>query len=98
MDNRNRDSLSEDQLNKALEWIKTNWQKSDKSCEICSSTQWSIPQDVVTPALFVNGQVAMGNSYPQFMMVCKKCGNTKYFNAILSGVIEIKAAEEANGK
>ncbi len=48
------------------------------------------------PMPFVGGGLIVGGpTYPQVMIVCTVCGNTKYFNAVIMGVVEKEG--EANG-
>jgi hypothetical protein len=80
----NNNSLTKEQNDKAIQWVKDHW--NDKSCEICGKKEWHIPPDVVTPVIYQGG-FAIGQAYPQFMLICKNCGNTKYFNAVFSKVV-----------
>lgn len=81
-------TLTPEQQQKAIEWLESHWTKP-KECEICNHNKWDVLQDVVTPAIFTGG-FAIGTAYPQFMLMCRKCGLTKYFNAIHSGIIQRK--------
>ena len=54
-----------------------------KKCECCGSTNWS------TIDVVIAHNVAKSESgLPQIAVVCALCGNTKYFNAIVLGVMK----------
>lgn len=95
-DDKRKSSLSKEQETKALEWLSKKWDETKHTCEICSSVHWMILGDIVTPSVYhPNGALFIGgNTYPQFMVMCQSCGNTKYFNAVMSGIIESPKPEE----
>jgi hypothetical protein len=70
---------------KALSWLNDKWGKKKRQCEICEKSQWTLSKDVVTPIIY---QESSGRTYPQFFVICKNCGNTKYFNAVVSGMVK----------
>lgn len=44
-----------------------------------------------------NGGIALGGAiYPQFTVICRNCGNTKYFNAALMGLVSEVKKEGTN--
>lgn len=69
----------------AIEWVNEKWK--NKNCECCSSNEWTIAEDLVTPMLFRNRMMFVGTMYPQIMVICRNCGNTKYVNALTFKVI-----------
>ncbi|MBX9585833.1 MAG: hypothetical protein K2X50_01115 [Gammaproteobacteria bacterium] len=74
----------------ALQWLSAKWPDENRVCEICNSKNWNIAQDLVTPIRFKNGTIFLdGPSYPQIVVVCNNCGNTKYFNAMIAGMIKM---------
>ena len=80
-------SLSRDQQSKAITWLYKKWIKNKKKCEVCGTKQWILADDVVTPLVFRNHAVNIeDNLYPHFMVTCAECGNTKMFNAFISGL------------
>jgi len=90
--------LSELQL-KAIEWIKRK--SLNKGCEVCGQNHWIVPTEVVAPINMKDGflQIGGGNSYAHFLSICGNCGNTKFFNAVISGIIEpTKKGGEQDGK
>jgi hypothetical protein len=40
------------------------------------------------------GLVLGGSTYPQIMAVCNSCGNTKYFNAVIAGLVSSTTKKE----
>lgn len=79
---------------KALEWI--NEKCPNLICECCQQKSWILTEDMVMPMPFVGGGLIVGGpTYPQVMIVCTVCGNTKYFNAVVMGVVEKEG--KANG-
>ena len=80
-----------------LKWLDQKWPQYKRACEICSNINWGISDDLVTPIIFNSGNIAIGgNSYPQLMVICNTCGNTKYFNTVVMGItVPPKGAENA---
>ena len=77
----------------AIDWI----DKNNPVCEVCGKDKWTLVPDLISPALFEGGMVIGGMTYPQVMIVCNTCGNTKYFNAIVIGVLDLKEEEKESG-
>lgn len=82
----------------ALKWIKEKAPRLD--CECCGKGSWTLAEDLVTPTVLSKGGgiVLGGPTYPSIMIICNNCGNTKLFNAIVSGVITPKDAEDGGKK
>jgi hypothetical protein len=51
------------------------------TCEFCGTAKWNIAEHIVIPHFF--GTRMPPVTYPQFMLACTNCGNTKYFSAVL---------------
>lgn len=82
--------------NKALEWLDDKWPKENRKCEICGANNWTLSEDIITPLLYQEGgKITGGNIYPQFLLVCNHCANTKYFNAVIVGATK---AVQTNAK
>lgn len=74
---------------KALEWLKLKWPHANQTCEICHFKTWTIAEDLVMPMPFSGNNITFGGStYPQLMVICSNCGNTKYFNAVIAKLVE----------
>lgn len=81
-------TMSEEEHKDAREKILNVWPHHKFPCEICDSEEWVLAGDLVRSPIFSpDGYVFGGHSYPQCMMVCSKCGNTKFLNAVVLGVI-----------
>lgn len=58
-------------------------------CRECGEPKVAISDDIVAPPAFHGGGFVFGGpSYPQVMLVCTHCGNTRYFNAVIAGLVE----------
>lgn len=79
---------------KALDWLEHQWLKSNRKCEICSSEEWSISEELIAPPILNHSVMLGGTTYPQFMIICNKCGNTKYINAVISGILKNEMPDE----
>jgi len=75
---------------KALKWLEDKWPAKHRDCEICKKQDWNISQHIVAPPTFTEtSSLSVGGfTYPQFMLLCNNCGNTKYFNAVISGIVK----------
>ncbi len=59
------------------------------SCPECGSQKMTLGDHVVQPMNASAGGVSIGGpSYPQIMIVCENCGHTKYFNAVVIGILD----------
>ncbi len=76
----------------ALKWLEKKWPADNRKCEICLQENWNISQDIVSPPIFTDSSslVLGGIAYPQFMILCNTCGNTKYINAVIAGIVKEK--------
>lgn len=67
-----------------MAWLTARWVTS-KNCHICDHNEWIVADDLISPALLAEGGVSLGGTvYPQFMVICKNCGHTHYFNATVT--------------
>lgn len=78
--------LTKDQKEKALQHLKIKWGDGYK-CECCGKDHFMLQDHIVAPPLFSGGLIVGGVAYPQAMIVCANCGNTKYVNAIMAGIV-----------
>lgn len=73
---------------KALECLNKKWTQP-KECECCGMKSWQMSNNVVSPNTANNDSIAIGGLvFPQITVTCVNCGNTKYFNAIVLGIIK----------
>lgn len=57
-------------------------------CKECMQKTVVVSDDIVTTPVFINNGIALGGpAYPYVMLVCTNCGNTRFFNAIVSGAL-----------
>ena len=98
MDNIKKGTLSKEQIDEAIAWVNKHSMTWDKKCEFCAGGGWTVSPDLVAPVVFTGGYVLGGDAYPQFMMMCNNCGNTKYFNAVVAKIIPSKVGGGKDGK
>lgn len=80
--------LSKEDVEKVIKWFKKHWTQPAK-CDVCGKFEWTIGKTIIAPMNIVNSEVKItGQLYPQILVLCKHCGNTKYFNAIIMGLVE----------
>jgi hypothetical protein len=82
--------MNENYKQKILNWLEQKWPKDKRNCEICSTNRWSISEDIVAPIIVEenNNLNIGGKTYPQIMLICSYCGNTKYFNVALMNILK----------
>ena len=74
---------------KALKELNAKWTQSNQ-CNICGSADWAVAEDLVMPMPFTSGGIVLGGpSYPQLQVICKNCGNTHFFNAVILGIAPV---------
>lgn len=82
----NKKYFNEERQKKALDWINSKW--PIKTCEICSQTKWELSDFLVAAPRFEGSIMLGGKIAPHIMVMCRNCGNTKFFNAVIMGLIE----------
>ena len=94
-DDKQKSSLSKEQVDRAIVWLREKSKGGKQVCEVCGNDDWLILDSIVAPANIIRHQYTIGGDVvPQFMTMCTNCANTKYFNAIMSGVFEKKKEED----
>ena len=80
--------FSKEKREQALKHLDATWK--NKQCECCQKKNWTLGADIVTPTVLSTGGgvVIGGPQYPAIMVICNNCGNTKFFNAVVSKIIE----------
>lgn len=73
------------------------------TCEVCKNESWGVSEHLVSPIPFaplpfisIPYTSSSPVAYPQFMICCTKCQNTKYFGAVLAGIIDVQSAGTGN--
>lgn len=79
--------LTQEQLATVQKWLGEK-AKADHHCEVCGNENFTILEHLVSPINFGAGFIIGGPAYPQVMAICPRCGNTKYFNAMLMGIVK----------
>ena len=78
--------LTGEERAKALEWLE---KKISKPCEACENDDWFLADSIVASVnMNMSGIIFGGELLPCFCAICKNCGNTRFFNAVLSGVYQ----------
>jgi hypothetical protein len=81
--------MNNDYKQKISNWLDLKWSKDKRNCEICNTNKWSISDDIVAPIIIENNGLNLGGkTYPQVMLICSNCGNTKYFNVALMNLLK----------
>ena len=78
--------FNQERQEKALEWLKEKLQ--NKKCECCGNNNWNIADFIVTSPRFEDGMVLGGKMMPHVASTCSNCGNTKFFNAVMMGIVD----------
>jgi hypothetical protein len=78
--------LTPEERVKVSEWLKVHW-KQPLICPVSGHNEWALADHVVQPLINSGAGIMLGgSSYPQVMVVCRGCGYTVYFNAIMIGI------------
>ncbi len=88
----NKNFFTEEMKKKVIEWIQAK--NALKQCECCGANAWFMSDQVVSPVIYAGSMVVGGTAFPQVMLVCKNCGNTKYFNVLVMNLFETKEGEK----
>lgn len=84
-----KNNLDEQKKKIALDWLGEKWPINKRVCDVCGHSQWNLAEDIIAPMAFSEGSIMLGGrSYPQLMVICTNCGNTKYFNAVMIGLVK----------
>src|SRR5579863_347768 len=83
-----KNTMTEIQHQKAISWMVEN--APNFKCEVCTSDHFDVLYDFVSfPIIGTDGVPEdVEHFFPAFMVVCSKCGNTKFINAMKSNVME----------
>ena len=87
-------ALTIEQMEKIKNWLH---EKIVNPCEACGDNNWLINERIVAPMNFsATGVLSGGKVLPHFCVICTNCGNTRFFNAILTGILK-KEQKGENG-
>ena len=90
--NNNKNYFSQEKQEKTIKWIEDKWKH--KECEVCKHNNWIIQDFLSVPPRFEGSISIGGNISPNVTLICKNCGNTKFFNAGIIGLLDSKKGEE----
>jgi hypothetical protein len=79
--------LTDEQRTQIFAWV--NKYHAGKPCAVCEQRTWTLVPHLVAPPIFRKdtGLFFGGPAYPQAMLLCRTCGNTLYFNAVIMGAV-----------
>ena len=93
MDNNKKDYFSQEKQEKAQKWLNEKWK--NRVCEICGHNDWIILDFLSNEIRYEGGSLTIGGKIaPNVSVVCKHCGNTKFFNAGIIGLLNQNKEEE----
>lgn len=80
--------FDEKKQEKAIKWLEEKWLKDHRKCEICTGEEWTVSPELLMPIPYIGESMSIGGSaFPHVLLICNTCGNTKFFNAVLMGVV-----------
>jgi len=93
--------MSQAQKDHVHAWIQNKW-TGPKECPICGVEQWERSDHIFMSPAVNGGNVFLtaGPIYPFVMLICKNCGYTHLFNALVMTVpnLGITPMEDGNAK
>jgi len=81
-----KEFFSQEKRDLAFSKINEKW-KFNPHCECCGAQAWTLPADITTSVIYEKG-IMLGKAYPQIQVICSNCGNTKFFNAMILGIVD----------
>lgn len=83
----NKIYFDKEKQDKAINWINSKW--TVKTCEVCQHNVWEVSDFIIVSPRFEGGGISLGGQVaPHIMVTCKNCANTKFFNAVMMGIVE----------
>jgi hypothetical protein len=92
------DELSESERSRIIERLKERG--APRPCELCANAEWQISEILASPvqvkreadrtAMDINGRL-----YPLAVLLCARCGNTKFLNLVILGLADLFPASGA---
>ena len=80
-------NLSAEQIAAFTKWLADKWAKDRAVCTVCGINNWQVAQHLVSPPVVSGRALSLGGpAYPQAMCICRNCGHTLYFNAVVAGI------------
>ena len=72
-----------------IDFLTKTW--NNKNCFICGGNEWSVNDKVYELREFNEGNLVLGGRAsitPVIPVVCEKCGNTVFINALITGLLK----------
>ena len=80
------EGLSKEEIAKIDAWLH-KWWHQPQVCQVCGFNQWTVGTLVARlPVQNPEGGMELGKAYPEIRVVCRRCGYTVFFNAIVMGL------------
>lgn len=92
----NSPALTDKDKAEIVKWL-TEKTGGKHPCNVCQADDWVLGDHLIAPPLstMTGGVILGGPSYPSAILVCKNCGHTQFFNAIVMGLIKEPTKEGA---
>ena len=80
--------LTKEQQEQLVTQLNKIW--GNKICEVCGQSRWMIDDTLFELREFHGGRTIIGSGAikPVITLSCNSCGNTKFMNAILIGLVD----------
>ena len=79
--------LSPDEKQKVVEWIGQKTALIGR-CEVCGERRFGVADHVVDAPIYHGGELVLGGPrYTFAMIICANCGNTRFLNAVMIGLL-----------
>ena len=83
-----RGKLSPAEERTVVQWLKDSGWTDANICPISLHAEWSISEHIVFPITYAGGAIRLGGEVVPFVMVrCEDCGYTRFFNAVMMGLL-----------
>jgi hypothetical protein len=70
----------------ASAWLDERRKGEPLFCPVCNESNWQVGDMVEVREFDPAGPVVAGPVYPSFPIICRTCGHTMLFNAIVAGL------------
>ncbi|MFC1659678.1 hypothetical protein ACFL0U_03875 [Pseudomonadota bacterium] len=84
-----KEYFSQEKQQETIKWLNEKWKV--KECEVCKQKEWIVQDFLCFSPRYEGGGLTIGGKVaPHVTLVCKNCGNTKFFNAAIMGLLDSK--------
>jgi hypothetical protein len=84
--------MSQDELDKAVEWVTKQWGADDYCPMHKGRTEWGVGPQMVQTVGYGPRALFGGSTFPLIPVTCQICGYMVFVNAILAGLIHADPA------